>query len=408
MVPDQTVVVVGHQITAIGGADTPIPPGAQVVDAHGRTLLPGLWDMHVHLGPNAGLFDLAFGVTTVRDLGNHLETLDAQAARFDAGTEIGPHVIRAGLIDGNDEYSAPIGILVGNAEEARAAVDRYVRHGYVQIKIYSSVPPPLVPIIAKAAHDRGLRVSGHVPNGMVASDAIAAGFDEIQHVNFLMLQFLGGAHIDTRTPLRYKYVAEHGASVDLDGDQVQDFLDLLVSHHTVIDPTLSTFEGDFIDDPGQVAPGLAPYAGRLPAQVERDLARGGLPAPGGKRAAFRKAFAKMVDLIGRAWRRGVTVVAGTDNGPGMWLPRELELYVKAGIPPADVLALDTLGAARVMGVDAHTGSIAVGKEADLLLVDGDPTRIIGAVRNADVVVCRGVVYRPDELFRAIGMRPRAR
>jgi len=407
LVPDQTVVVVGDRITAVGGAATPVPPGAQVIDARGRTLLPGLWDMHVHLGGGDGLLDLAFGVTTVRDMGNTIDDLAARIARFDAGTELGPHVIRAGLIDGKDKYAAPTGILVGTADEARAAVARYADLGYPQIKIYSSVPPPLVPVIAAAAHARGLRVSGHVPNGMVASDAIAAGFDGIQHANFLMLQFLDGAHIDTRKPLRYVRVAERGASIDLDSDAVRRFLDLLVAHHTVIDPTLTVFEGQFVSDDGEIAPGMKPYLDRLPAQIARDAYGRGLPARPGQRATFRTSFAKMVDLVGRAWRRGVTVVAGTDMGEGMWLSRELELYVQAGIPPADVLALDTLGAARVMHVDRDTGSIAVGKAADLLLVDGDPTRDIGAVRDADVVVCRGVVYDPAELFEAIGMRPRS-
>ncbi len=402
LVPDQTVVIAGDRIASVG--DAKIPAGAQVIDAHGRTLLPGLWDMHVHLVEGDGLVQLAFGITTVRDLGNDMADLTARAQRFDAGTELGPRVLRAGLIDGPGPLAAPAGILASTEAEAKAAVARYADAGYVQIKMYSSLAPELVPVIAQAAHERGLRVSGHIPNKMKASEAVEAGYDEIQHVNFLFLQFLAGPDDDTRTPLRYVRVAERGASLDLDGKDVQAFLELLASHHTVLDPTVQVFEGQFTTDPGHLDPTLAPYRGRLPAQVERGAHGGGLDAPGDKRATFRASYAKLLDMVMRAYKRGITIVAGTDGPAGFALPRELELYVKAGIPAADVLALDTLGAARVMHLDKDSGSIAAGKRADLVLVDGDPTRDISVVRNADVVVCRGIVYEPSELFAALGMR----
>jgi hypothetical protein len=341
----------------------------------------------------------------VRDLGNDINDLGARMKRFDEGTELGPRLLRAGLIDGPGKLAAPTGVLAATSDEALAAVKKYADLGYVQIKMYSSLDPKLVPIIAKAAHDRGLRVSGHIPNGMRASEAVEAGYDEIQHVNFLFLQFLVRDGDDTRTPLRFTRVAEGAAALDLDGKDVQAFLDLLVAHKTVLDPTLATFEGMFISDPGELDPGYVPWAGRLPAQVERGAHGGGLDAPGPKRATFRASYAKLLDLIARAWKRGVPIVAGTDASPSpLYLSRELELYVQAGIPANEVLALDTLGAARVMHVDEDRGSIAVGKQADLVLVDGDPTRDISTVRKADVVVCRGVVYDPPELFRASGMR----
>ena len=406
IVADRTVIVSGDRIAAVGDAKTPVPAGAQVIDAHGRTLVPGFWDMHVHLQDGDGITQLAFGITTVRDLGNNPDDLIARSKRFDDGTELGPHVIKAGLIDGPGPLAAPIGILAKTDEEARSAVAKYADLGYVQIKIYSSVDPALVPVIAKAAHDRGLRVSGHIPNKMKASEAVEAGYDEIQHANFLFLQFLAGPDDDTRTPLRFTRVAEKGASLDLDSKEVQAFLDLLASHHTVLDPTLQVFDGLFTSDPGEMDPALAPYAGRLPAQVERGSKSGGLDAKGDQRATFRASHAKMGEMILRAWKKGITIVAGTDGPAGFGLPLELELYVKAGIPPADVLALDTIGAARVMSLDKQSGSIAPGKQADLVLVDGDPTKDITTVRKADVVVCRGIVYDPNELFAALGMKPR--
>jgi hypothetical protein len=407
VVPDATVVVAGDRIAAVGDAAMPVPAGSRVIDAHGRTLLPGLWDMHVHLQfAEAGLLYLASGVTTVRDLGNHPEELDARVARLDAGTEIGPHVLRAALIDAPGDYAAPYGIIASSLSEALAAVARSAEAGYVQIKIYSSIPPAWVPAIAAAAHARGLRVSGHIPNGMNAADAVLQGFDEIQHVNYLFLRFLAGPGDDTRTLLRITRVAERGGELALDGPDVERFLDLLAAHRTVLDPTLVTFDGQFTSDPGELEPLLVPYADRLPAQVVRLRKSVGLAAPGGQRARFRASFAALQRLIKRAWDRGIPIVAGTDRSAGMSLVRELELYVQAGIPIREVLSLATIGAARVMGQDRDAGSIAAGKRADLVLVDGDPTRDIAALRNTDVVVCRGVVYDPAELFVAAGMRPR--
>jgi hypothetical protein len=405
IVADATVLVRGDRITAVGDHATAIPAGAEVIDAHGRTLLPGLWDMHVHLSDGDGTLQLASGITTVRDLGNDIELLAARVARFDAGTELGPNVLRAGLIDGPGEFAAPTGVLVATADEARAAVRRFADAGYQQIKIYSSVDPALVPVIAEAAHARGLRLSGHVPMGMTAADAVRAGYDEIQHVNFLFLQFLVGPTDDTRTPVRFVRVAEGAAGLDLASPPVQAFLDLLVAHHTVLDPTLATFHGMFVDEPADLDPILAPYAGRLPAQVERSGHGNGLAAPDGERATFRASYAALLRMVKAAWDRQIPIVAGTDNLAGLTLPHELELYVRAGIPAADVLALATIGAARVMGVDREVGSIAVGKRADLVLVDGDPIRDIGAVRATRTVVCRGVVYDPAALFAAVGMRP---
>ena len=407
VVPDATVVVAGDRIAAVGDAATPVPAGSRVIDAHGRTLLPGLWDMHVHFQiAEAGLLFLASGVTTVRDMGNHPEELEARIRRLDAGTEIGPHVLRAALIDGPGDYAAPVGIIASTLNDALAAVTRYAETGYAQIKIYSSIPPPWVPAIAAAAHARGLRVSGHIPNGMNASDAVLQGFDEIQHVNYLFLRFLAGPDDDTRTPLRFTRVAERGGELDLDTPGVQRFLDLLVAHRTVLDPTLVSFDGPFTSEPGDLEPLLVPYADRLPAQVVRLRKSVGLAGQAGDRARFRASFAALQGLIKRAWDRGIPIIAGTDRSAGMSLVRELELYVQTGIPVREVLSLATIGAARIMGQDRDAGSIAAGKRADLVLVDGDPTRDIAALRNTDVVVCRGVIYDPAELFIAAGMRPR--
>jgi imidazolonepropionase-like amidohydrolase len=386
IVPDATVIVVGDRITAVGGAATPIPPGARVIDARGRTLIPGLWDMHVHLHETEGALHLASGVTTARDLGNDFDELNARVARYDAGTELGPRVLRAGLIDGPSPQTAGIGLVAADPAQAAAAVARYADAGYVQIKIYNSTPPALVPVLVAAAHARGLRVSGHVPNTMNAAQAVEAGYDELQHANFLFLRFLAGPTDDTRTQLRVTRVAERAADLDLAGADVQRFLDLLVAHRTVIDPTLTVFHNMFTADPGELDPVYAAYERRLPAQVARGARSGGLAATGDQRARFRASYAALLRMVKLAWDRKIPIASGTDYYAGVSLPHELELYVQAGIPPADVLALATLGNARIMGQEREAGSITVGKRADLVLIEGDPTRDIAAVRNTDAVV----------------------
>lgn len=238
---------------------------------------------------------------------------------------------------------------------------------------------------------------------MIAAQAVEAGYDEIQHGNMLFLNFLLQPGDDTRGPARFSRVADSGAALDLDSAAVRAFLELLVRKKTVLDPTLVAFESMFANDPKDKVALMAPYFGRLPNQVERNAVGGGLPAPAGRREAYRAAHTAMGRLVRLAWQRGIPVVAGTDATAGLALARELELYVAAGIPAAEVLALTTLGAAKVMGQDKVSGSIAVGKRADLVLVDGDPLADIGAVRRTQVVVARGRIYDPARLLRAAGM-----
>jgi hypothetical protein len=295
-------------------------------------------------------------------------------------------------------------VLVSTAKEATDWVDRYADLGYEQIKLYSSLDPKLVPIIAERAHARGLRLSGHIPRGMLASQAVLAGYDEIQHTNMLFLNFLGDT-LDTRTPLRFTTVARTGADLDLASDSVRAFLRLLKEHHTVVDPTLATFEEMFVASPGTMTEGNAAIASRLPAQVQRGFLGGGLPADGPTRERYRASYARMLQMVKALYDEGIPIVAGTDCTAGFCLHRELELYVKAGIPPAEVLKIATWGAAVVTKRTDRLGSIEPGKLADLVLLRGNPVARISDVRQAVVVMKDGVLYDPAALDRALGVRP---
>jgi len=186
-----SVVVSGERIVRVGpDADVKPSANAEVIDAKGRFLMPGLWDNHQHFSDNDGALDLANGVTSARDMANDTDTFLQRVARFDNGSELGPRVLKAGIIDGTGEFAGPTKMRVDTAEQAIQDVDWYADHGYAQIKIYSSIKPELVPIIADHAHARGLRVSGHVPAFMSARQFVEGGADEIQHLNFIVLNFL--------------------------------------------------------------------------------------------------------------------------------------------------------------------------------------------------------------------------
>ena len=403
--PDTTVIVAGNRIQAVGrDGEVAVPAGFEVLDAGGKTLLPGLWDMHTHLSEDQGLFNLASGITTVRDLANDVDQLLDMRRRWDSGEGIGPRVLMAGFMDGPGPYAGPTKALVSTEQQALDWVERYAKLGYVQIKLYSSLDPKLVPPVVKRAHELGLRVSGHIPNGMSAEQAVRAGFDEIQHANFLVLNFLD-PKIDTRTPARFHEVAKHAAELDLRSDRVKSFIALLKERGTVSDPTLVAFEGMFTGQAGKVDPGLAAVADRLPPQTQRGLYGGGLNPPADQAQRYRDSFRAMQNLVKALHDAGVTIVAGTDAMAGFSLHRELELYVDSGIPAPDALRIATLGAARVMKRDQELGSIAPGKLADLILVDGDPASRISDIRRVVLTVKDGTVYDPAALWRTVGVKP---
>jgi len=410
IIPDQDVFTTDNRISSVrpssGRASRGQPSATQatVIDATGKTLLPGLWDMHAHVADNDGLLNLAAGVTTVRDLGNDIESLLARRQRILDGEEIGTRIVLAGILDGRGPYQGPTKVLVSTAAEARDAVDHYKRLGYVQIKIYSSVKPELVPGIIDEAHKNGMRVSGHIPAEMTAAQCVELGYDEIQHINFLMLNFWPEVK-NTNTIARLVEPARRGADLDLASPPVQSFIKLLQDHHTKLDLTLGIFEDQYLSRAGQIPRGFQPIANRLPTQVRRGLLSSGLTPPAGMDETYRKSFAKMMDFAGLLYRSGIPIEAGTDSMAGFALQHELELDVEAGIPARQVLQNATLNAARIMSLDQDLGSIAPGKLADLVLVNGNPADNISDIRKTVLVVKDGVAYKPAELYTELGVAP---
>ena len=405
--PGMSVLVEGEHIVQVAAdADLRTPANAETIDAHGRFLMPGLWDNHQHFSDNDGTLDLANGVTSARDMANDTDGFLKRVERFDNGAELGPRVFKAGIIDGTGEFAGPTKMRADTAAQALKDVDWYAQHGYGQIKIYSSMKPELVPIIADHAHALGLRVSGHVPAFMSARQFVEAGADEIQHLNFIFLNFLFDTVKETRNRDRFIKVAEHAHEFTPDKPQVREFIAFLKSRHTVLDPTVGIFEGLFCGDPTAVTPGLETIAPRFPPQIRRNMLSGALDPPKDEKEAYAAAFPSMLKLLKALHDAGVTIIPGTDGLSGYMLHHELELYVRAGIPAPEVLRMATLTSAQVIGVDGQRGVIAPGKLADMVLIDGDPTANIADIEKVDLTIKGGRVYDSAKLEAALGIIPR--
>jgi imidazolonepropionase-like amidohydrolase len=403
---DHTVVILGSTITAVGPSNTTaIPAGSEVIDLTGKALLPGLIDLHAHLNPRSGELHIASGVTTIRELGNDEDAVDAYRARFDAGTAIGPHVVRFVRIEGTGPKALRTKVTASSREEALSAVERFAARGYDGVKIYHSVDPALVPIIVDAAHARGMKVTGHVPAGMIADDVIAAGYDGIEHINMVALNFVGSRETDTRDLSRFTVVGERGGSLDLASPAVRDTIAKLRARGVVVTPTYAVLERMFTAKPGTIAAGQAHHIARLPMAVQQRHARARLAIDDAMLPAYRAAWVRLLALGKRLHDGGVHVAIGSDSTAGLMLYRELELFVEAGFPAATTLALATLGNARALGLERVIGSIEPGKRADLVVVAGDPIANIRDIAKIVSTMRAGVVFASAPLYVRSGVRP---
>ena len=408
---DQTVVSDGRFIRTVGpSATTAVPANARRIDGSGKTLVPGLWDAHMHFGDDAsGPMLLSLGVTSARDPGADVVPALARLNRIATGQLLAPTLFTSVLIDGAGPLAAQGGVTVNSAEETVSAAQRAQESGFRAIKFYSSMRPDWLRAGIAEAHRLGMHVHGHVPATMRALDAIDAGYDEITHINQLMMQALPDEVVNVSNGFaRFAGPGRHARNVDLAAPPMTMLIDRMVADRIVSDPTLVAFEASYTTDPGEVAPAYAAFLGTLPPVVERGARSGGWVPPADlTRADYRASFARMVEMVGAMNRAGVPIVAGTD-GSGMEIIHELELYVAAGMSTAQALQTATLRPARLVGADNATGSIAVGKEADMVLVDGDVSTDIGALRRTIWVMHDGRLIDADALREAVGFSGRPR
>lgn len=395
-VPDAVVIVNSGKIIAAGPrAKVTVPPGTPTVDGAGNTLVPGLWDMHAHFEQvEWGPVYLAAGVTTVRDCGNELDFIRAVRDTIDAGRGTGPRILLACIIDGPGAGSLGTDRL-RTVEEIPALVQKFKAAGCAQVKIYQSLDPRLIRPLTVAAHAAGMTVTGHVPDGIGAIKAIEAGQDMISHIAFVLQAFAAGDLPPTERGSKLDRAID---AFDPSTPAARKLAAWFAARGTVLDPTLALRELS-LPELAKLEPGVA----TLPPPLAAAFAT---PPPGPNDERRRQLFDKVLGLLGLLHKAGVPIVAGTDQAvPGHSLHRELELYVKAGFTPLEAIQAATIVPARAMKQDKELGTIAAGKRADFILIDGDPLADIRALRRIRIVVASGRAYDPAQLWRSVGFSP---
>jgi len=384
-IPNTVVVIENGIIKKVGKVgEVAIPAGAQVIDAKGKTILPGLWDMHAHFEQvEWGPAYLAAGVTTVRDCGNEFAFINSVQSAIDNGKGIGPKILKAGIIDGKGPIALGI-IQADTKEEAIKEVDRYKDNGFIQIKIYSSVKPAIVKAICDEAHRLGLTVTGHIPNGMTLQAGVDSGMNMVNHVQYVY-------SIMKRNKDR---------SINFEDSTSIAAIKFIKQHNVVIDPTVGVFEMFFRSTKDDITI-MEPAFYSLPLPLQAIFKNtGSEPANAEKLKPIWDSFQKIVKVL---YDNGVTIVAGTDQGfPGYSLDRELELYVQAGLTPIQAIRTATITPAAVMKMDQQSGSIEAGKNADLVIIDGDPLTNIREIRKVTMVIKAGKIYDPVALHKLVG------
>jgi imidazolonepropionase-like amidohydrolase len=400
-VADQDVLVRDGKIGGIGDIAV---RNIRVIDGKGKTLVPGLWDSHMHVADDYNVLgEVAIGVTSIRNPGGPLELEVDQAKRRAAGQLVAPEAFSSVIIDAKGPLAAQGSTTVGSADEAVAAVRKIKEAGLTGVKFYTSMNPAWIPPAAAEAHKLGLHVHGRIPAGMRTMDAINAGYDEITHIYFATMQAMPDEVVAKSNGLmRLLGPGKYFKDVKFDTEPMKSLIATMAEKKIVVDPTLVVVESVLMAEAGEVGAAYRPYAGTLPPATERGFKSGPLPLPEGTtRQDVEASFRNMLKYVAALHKAGVPIVAGTD-GYGMELVRELELYVEGGMSTSEALATATIIPARNVGADGRTGSIAVGKEADLLLVDGDVEADIGALRRVDQVVMDGTLLDGDALRAAAG------
>ena len=382
-VTDYAVILIRNGKIVKTGARTTVavPADAKIIHAEGKVILPGLWDMHAHFEQAEwGPAYLAAGVTTVRDCGNEFNYINAVKRAIDQGIGVGPHILKAGIIDGPGPMGLGI-IRASNKMEAILAVRRYKDSGFVQIKIYSSVTPPVVKAICDEAHRLGLTVTGHIPEGMDLEAGVDSGMDMVNHIQYV-------------PPILARNADK---TINWDDPKTEQGLEFIKEHGTVIDPTLGVFEMIFRST-GDSVTAMEPAFHTLPEPLQVLFRTMGMPPE--QAAKFKPRFRDMEKLVKVLHDKGVPIVAGTDMGfPGYSVDRELELYVESGLTPLEAIRTATVVPALVMKQASVSGSLMPGRSADIIIVNGDPLHHIRDIRKVAVVIKDGRVYDPAALHK---------
>jgi imidazolonepropionase-like amidohydrolase len=411
---DMTVIVRGERIAAVGPSPSlELPADAQVVNGAGAWVMPGLVDMHVHIGawdfPREILpLYLAGGVTTIRDCGGTLTELLLLRDELASGRRVGPRLLFAGpLLDGMPPVWPDHALLVDTPERAAGAVPFLHGQGVDFVKIYNNVPESSLRTVVEMAHAVGLSVAGHVPRSITTSRSVEIGMDCLEHIRITGRELLPP---DVADRIDFLPVMERERLLwerfDLESAGMRRLIDLLAESRVFLDPTL-------IVDAAVVArlyDGVTvPLDRRLSASLRETVANLDMRAipryrvPDEAIPSAQAGFQRRLDFIGMCHQAGVRLLAGTDTvGPGPMLPgvglhEELALLVRAGLSPADAVRAATITAAEALGRESELGTVEVGKRADLVMLEADPLADIGNVRRVRAVVHGGRFDQVEDL-----------
>jgi imidazolonepropionase-like amidohydrolase len=331
--------------------------------------MPGMWEMHAHLfAAPFGVAQLSQGLTTARDLASDPDLAVMLRDSEKKGALAAPRYILAGFMEGPLKWRGPSGSLVSTEAQAREWVARYDSLGYKQIKVYNVVHPDLLPTIASEAKKRGMRLSGHIPRGMSMEAAIALGYDEIQHGAFFFSNFFQDSLYVPQMRAYSSVAFAVSPTFDVNGAPMTKLLETLKAKNTVVDGTFSIWIGNM---------GITDNAARL------------------------KSDSAYVTLIRRMHDLGIQMVPGTDEARSATYPRELQMFEAAGIPRAKILQMATIESARVMNDARDYGSVAEGKVADVLLVNGNPLERLSDLSKLETVMRGGRLYDAAKLKRIV-------
>jgi enamidase len=409
---DQTIVIRDGTIAAVGAAaSVQIPAGAQVLDLSGKSVIPGLVMVHEHLfyptGPGVYAYVaesftrlyLAGGVTSMRTGGNMSGFGELNIKRsIDRGERAGP------WIDATAPYleGAGLGIMqvheLADAADARRLVDYWSDMGATSLKAYMHITRDELRAAIDEGHKRGLKATGHLCS-VTYREAAELGIDDLEHGFFAATDFVADKKPDVCPGQAAGQIAL--AAVDPNSEAVRSLIRDLVQRHVALTSTLTIFE---TLTPGRpTPPGLDVLDPQLRQQFEQRFAATGANAKSPYITLFPKGRQLEVDFF----RAGGLLIAGTDpTGGGGVIPgysdqRAIELLVEGGLTPLEAIKVGTLNGATYLGRAARVGSIASGKQADLVVIDGDPSARIEDIRHVNLVFKEGVGYDPAKLIASV-------
>jgi hypothetical protein len=406
---DTTVVITGDRISAIGD-NISVPADAQVVDATGKFLIPGLWDMHVHwyLRDTFSLF-IANGVTGVRQMFGSSDLLRWRD-QIAKGSLLGPRMVVASPIVDGPQPIWPNSIAVRNEEEGRKAVRSVKQWGADFVKVYALLPRDAYFGIADEAKQERITFVGHVPNSVSPAEASDAGQKSIEHLTGILI-----ASSDEETELRDRLVKADSpeargriqatALETYNEKKAADLVARFVKNQTWQCPTLTVLRSNaYLGDENFRRDGRLRYMPRLLQQRWNFRIAN---RSGGDNAVEKKVLQKQLEIVGAMQKAGVPILAGTDTGnpfcfPGFSLHEELALLVIAGLTPVEALRSATLNPAKFFGLDQTLGTIEQGKLADLVLLDANPLLDIRNTQRINAVVSNGRLFDRKALDHMLG------